>query len=393
MLGFRGAAALFGGLAVAIACVAVACSVYDSSLLLPGTTDSGGQDVAEAAAPDVREAEAAPPPCPEDFPPSRPAMDDPSDAGDDVSVIVALHTIDIIGNGGPPSGVGYDIDNVWTCCDGGAHGGAESCTPPSTGSMHYCDENGGIDNNGGALLSSFATLDPAQFSTASISQRLEQGVYSILLLIQQYNGTANDEQVTGAIFASPGVVGDAGAMWNGKDSWTIDQNYIASTNPLVPVYFDTNAFVANGVLVMRPPNFPFTLGTSSTGSFTVSLTAMVVTAKVTPAGDGTYRMTNGVLAGRWNVSDLLNAIQAVTYQGQPICRGGIIYESLIKPQICQYADIMTDPMRDLTGTKCDGLSLAAGFTADPALMGPVVSPTPKTTLCEGGTEAGPDECP
>jgi len=57
---------------------------------------------------------------------------------------------------------------------------------------------------------------------------------------------------------------------------------------------------------------------------------------------------------------------------------------------------MSNPSDDKMGKTCDALSLAFGFTADPANMGDVVSAGAKASLClvgEGGdVDAAPDDC-
>jgi len=377
---------------VAGAITGYGCSVYDSSLLLPGpAADSGasGRDAPPIvdAGPDVRDAivaDAPPPACPGVYPPSAPATNPPGNQ----SFVAAVHTIEILDDaGGAPQNLGFDLDKVYSCCDAGPG----SCSPGVAGAMHYCDDPGGRDNNASALLALLASLAPTQFNTSTIAQRLQTGAYSILIQVLDYNGQANDNPVTAAIYAAPGVETDSGvAAWDGTDHWYIDQNFVvqADASPLIPTHIDGNAYVANGTLVMHL-DFPIYLGSSTSGSFSISLTAGVVTGDIVPAGNGTYRLANGQLAGRWNVSDLLATVQTLNYMGTPLCEGSQYYELLVKPNICQYVDIMTDPMKDFTGVTCDALSLGFGFTADPALIGDVVPPTTSPALCG---DAAPDDC-
>jgi hypothetical protein len=99
---------------------------------------------------------------------------------------------------------------------------------------------------------------------------------------------------------------------------------------------------------------------------------------------------NGQIAGRWNVSDLLHSLQAFSVLGTPLCNvPGSPYQTLAKPLICQYADIMTDPLSDQMGKTCDALSLGFGFTAEPALMGDVVTLPVLPSPCGDAT---PDYC-
>ena len=383
-----GALAVGGGVLTTAAWVG--CSIYDPSLLLPAANEAGGADgVAETA---VEAGVDAPDLCPELYPPAKPTADDPSDAGDQ-TFVVALHTLDLgLGlEGGSPPPIGYDLDHVFTCCEAGP----ESCKAAKTGATH-CDEPEGRDNSGEQLLASLAALPSSPFNASTINQRLQQGVYSIILQIAHYNGQPNDTQVTAALYGSLGIqaVGDAApplAAWDGGDVWTLDSNFVvqADASPVLPTHFDSTAYVTNGTLVMHV-NFPISLGTSSTGSLAISLTAGVITGTIQPVG-GTYRIGDGIIAGRWNVSDLLDSIQYLSFSGTEICRGYSNY-TFIKSLICQYADIMTDPTLDKTGTTCDALSIGMAFTTDPANMGSALEPPAKVSGCDAGPDAGPDDC-
>jgi hypothetical protein len=293
------------------------------------------------------------------------------------------------------SKLGYDLDKVWTGCSGGGPDGSvgpESCKAAVIGATHP-DDNQGRDDYSVKLLLALAAFDSAQFNATTVSQRLQNGTYSVLLQILHYNGTPNDTSVSVGLYASNGVEGDAGAKWNGQDTWTIDDVFVVSdAGPILPNHFDAFAYVSGGTLVMKV-NFPLSLGASSAGSFTISLADGHITGQVVPAGNGTYALANGQITGRWNISDLLSAVQEVTVSSATLCPGSNYY-NLLKGEACQYADIMTDPTQDLTGMKCDALSFGMGYTADPALMGSIV-PTPQhPSPCypDGGAPT-PDKCP
>ena len=396
-LGWRRAAPVLGALGASLGILGVAtwygCAIYGPSLLLPAAGDDGGGDAEPAEAGDAGDGEAASP-CPEVFPPSPPAADDPSGSSDQ-TFVAALHTLDlgIRTDGGAPPLYGYDLDHVFTCC----MGAPESCKPPVTGSQH-CDEDGGRDNSGGQLIGDFALLDPAQFNSTTISQRLETGAYSLLLQVLHYDGKPNDTQVTAALYASEGIEaqGDAAppmAKWDGTDVWAVDDLFVLNgpdASPVLPNHFDAHAYVTNGVLVMHV-NFPISLGTTSTGVVTLDLTGGVLTGRVVPVGDGTYRVEGGQVAGRWAASSVLGALDSLTFGGQPVCRGTQTYAS-VKQQICAAADITADPGSDNRGAPCDALSIGFGFTADPALMGDVVSQPARTSPCGDGGPEPPDDC-
>jgi hypothetical protein len=378
-------------LAIASAVYGYGCSVYDSTLLLPGASDSGAADViatdSRADAHDSGAIDTGPGVCAEATPPDPPTQDDPSDAGEQ-TFVVALHTIDVGLSDAGTIGLGYDLDKVYTHTAAPACG-PESCKAAVVGSTHP-DTPGGRDDSAGELIGTLAGFDPTQFNTTTVSQRLQNGTYSVLLQILHYNGTPNDTQVSVGLYASTGIEGDAGAAWNGNDSWTIDQGFVVNgdASPILPNHLDGAAYVTNGTLVMHV-NFPISLGSFSSGTFSIALTAGLITGKIVPAGSG-YALAGGQITGRWRISDLLQAVQAVTVGGNTLCPGSTYY-SLLKTEACQYADIMTDPMQDNTMATCDALSLGIGFSADPALLGPVVSGTPKASPC-GDAATAPDNC-
>lgn len=382
------------GLAALLAVLGVGswygCSVYDASLLLPGADASKPDVVTAEAGEDAHDAgrDTGPsaPVCPELFPPSAPAMDDPSDAGDQ-SFIVAVHTIDVgLGDAGVAGLLGYDLDQIYTCCDGGA----ESCKTNVTGTSH-CDDSEGRDNAGAHLFQSLSKLDSAQFNTTTIEQRLQSGAYSILMQVTHYNGQLDDTSVTAALYASTGVMSDAGARWDGTDSWTLNDKFVTDpdASPVLPTHFDTSAYVSGGMLVMHI-NFPISLGSSGASAVEIDLTAGLVTGRIVPMGNGTYAIADGQIAGRWNNSQLLGQLPTLSVMGNAICQGTSYY-SLVKNLICNNSDIRTDPTTDKMGGLCDAISIGFGFTADPALMGNTASVSPQMSLCPAN-DSGPDDC-
>jgi hypothetical protein len=348
------------------------------------TVDVAPQE-AQAADAATRDVVSAAPACLGAAPPGRPATDDPSDAGDQ-SFVVAVHTLDL-GYGydaGVDGGLrlGWNLDSVYTCCEGGA----ESCNAAVAGTTH-CDDPAGRDNATSLLIGGLAGADRGQFDPQMLTQGLQAGTYSILLQMQHYNGQANDTQVHAALYVSNGVEGDAGGLWNGSDHWTIDDKFVLDAGTLTPNHVDPHAYVASGTLVVHI-DFPITTGTGTTNTFTVLLTGGLITGQIVPAGNGTYRLAGGNFAGRWNVSEILTAVQTFVIGGTPVCPGALYY-SLIKQEVCQYADIMTNPAQDNTGVTCDALSAGLGFTADPAVLGSVTS-VPATGSSCGPTP--PDDC-
>ena len=318
--------------------------------------------------------------------PPPPASEDPSDAGDQ-SFVVAVHTIDfgVETDGGPPPLLGLDLDGIDTCCQGGP----ESCKAAVAGSTH-CDDPGGRDNQEGRLLATFAQLAPGSFDQDTINQRFASGKESLLLQVSHYNGQANDTQVSVAMFASHGLVpgpdgGATTAQWNGTDTWTVDPRFVVGggdAGPVVPTHFDIHAYVVGGVLVAKmelPLPFP-------ANGVDIDLTAAIGMARIEPAL-GSFRLAEGMLAGRWTASSVLTWLQTFRSAFGYICKGTALYSN-VKQTICGSLDVVGDPTQDRTGATCDAMSLALAFTADPAQLGSsATGATPSTC-----PDAGPDDC-
>jgi hypothetical protein len=224
--------ALFSGTAVV---VYQACAIYDPGLLLPG-------DAGVGAAPDAA--------CAHAYYPDRPAQDDPSMLT--VEVVLAVQSIDL--GVSPDAGIalpayGFDLDHVCTCP------GPPSCVQ-AQGAPETCDDDAGRQQT---------------------NQGLQAGQYGLIFDIQNYNGTANDKQVSASVYASNGISGiEDGGMpqpnHDGTDIWTVDPTYVVGGSMLggsscnqggcKPIFSDETAYVNDSVLVARI-EFPVSFGTKS----------------------------------------------------------------------------------------------------------------------------------
>lgn len=362
------------------------CAIYDPSLLVSsdgGDNDGASSDGGGDGAPgdDGGCAHATPPP--------RPTT---NDGTQDLLFVVALHGIDFGASldAGSLSGVGYDLDGVCTCP------GPPSCKTNDPKQMH-CDDDAGRDNAGGALLKDFALLSGGTFTQDGLNRNIEAGLYGLVMRIEHYNGGANDTDVTVSIFVSNGTPPgrDAGPndhmvpAWNGTDSWTLDSASVfggsGDAGRVIPNFADTHAYVANHVLVASA-DFPLTLGSS--GLVTLEFVGGFVTANIVPQG-GTYKLSSGILAGRWPTTKLLGTLQSLSLAGLGnVCKGTQTYRD-VKTRICGGADISAELNAD-AGSGCNALSLAIQFSADPAQLGAVEPRTPSPPLCP---DAGTDDCP
>ncbi len=257
----------------------------------------------------------------------------------------------------------------------------------------HCDDSQGRDNAGGALIQQFSQLT-SQLSTAKINSDIAQGLDSMILRVTNYNGTANDTQVSLAVFNSNGTVPltDAGLnptpKLDGTDQWGIDPASLTGTPPpYVATNEDDTAYVTGNVLVANV-SFPFGLG-ESFGSNFLLLDGAFLVGTITTTSSG-YAIT-GVVTGRWDTRNLLTGMQGLKDPLNPgmfLCGTDPTYLGF-KNAICGAADIASIATSDNTGAPCDALSLAVGFTSGAALLGGVLTHNPSPDPC-GATYS--DQC-
>jgi hypothetical protein len=394
----RGVALAGAGVIGAIASAAwVACSIYDPSLLLPASDAAIDAELEAApidARPDVVDT------CAHARWPGPPAADDPSPQAN-IVFVDALRTLDlgIRRDGGAPPRFGYDLDQQCTCPS------PDSCNTQASATR--CDDDAGRDNTGGDLLRVFGTFNV--INQDDLNANLQQGLYGLLIQIRDYNGTANDTQVTVSVLVSNGANGiqDGGSFPvpkdDGNDRWTIDpasllggaslsgtdcgKNNVACT----PIHYDNKAYVSDHVLVASL-DFPMSLGGSgSMTAIVLELAGSIVTAKIAPIGKS-YGLEDGQIAGRWPTTKLLTGLAALPdplTPGRFLCADDPTYVDL-KKNICASRDIVTDPKLDRREVDCDALSVALGFRATPALLGEVWQKGSPPPHCGASYK---DDCP
>jgi hypothetical protein len=385
-----GALALLSGSAVV---AYQACAIYDPGLLLPG---DAGADAAPNAA------------CAHAYYPDRPAREDPSMLT--VEVVLAVQSIDL--GVSPDAGValapyGFDLDHVCTCP------GPPSCVQ-AQGAPETCDDDAGRDHAALELFRELGALAPA--GSQQTNQGLQAGQYGLIFDIQNYNGTANDKQVSASVYASNGISGiEDGGMpqpnHDGTDIWTVDPTYVIGGSMLAgsncnqggckPILSDDNAYVNDSVLVARI-DFPVSFGTKSfLGGAVMNLKGSVIVGRLEPValtGGGTsYRIRDGTIAGRWPTRLLLQTLAAIpdnlSNTSRYLCGNDSFGYQYLRYRACQVADITSNPMLDNTNAPCDAVSMGFRFDANPAHLGEVYGvPSPPAGCTTDGGMPFTDSC-
>ncbi len=304
----------------------------------------------------------------------------PDDGNDAGTISLAVHTVDLGDMGTVP---GYDLDHTCTCTgDAGPTCIGRSMTPST-----YCDAPGGVDNQFAKVVQLIEIPLGSTISSSTFTAKAEAGYWTLIILVTGYNGEKDDPSVQVALYPCAGL----GAMpqWDGTDSWPV---LATAVDMGAPVYVSNGAYVADHTLVATVPKVPVTFA-GEKETLTLTLSGAVLTGQLVQS-NGVWRIIQGTLAARFALTDFFQALS--TYRdnnGMPLCsNSGFIYDTA-KTSVCNDADILVDPTQPIS-TTCDALSFGMGFTADPAVLGPVVpvpTPTPGCTAAMG--DPATDSCP
>ncbi len=282
----------------------------------------------------------------------------------------------------------------------------------------FCDFDGGIDNQ----IFSFAR-DYAGFinvdQAANINGRIDAGHQTVILVIKEYNGRANDSEVSFGTFGSegmlegptcPGSVTDSDGFtspgWCGEDKWTASSSSVDGTNgQFVPRSVGTG-YVTNYQFVVElnnPATVPFAsyrlaIGSPISSGHLVPLDAMSmpIDTSAGPALDRVkyWRMEKAVLAGRIPVSDLLAAVGTiVTSSGDagptkaPLCTTSTFTQ--VKGALCGQIDSNASQSLDfIPNAKCDAISVGIGMTADSVRVQTIAPAATTTNECYPSPDGG-----
>lgn len=355
---------------------AACASVLGFEPLSEGTDDaSTGQDSAPPAmdaAVDAGPADSAPM-CVHDQWPSRPD----AASGGSIVFLSAVQTLDIgLGaDGGATTEAvpGYDLDSYCTVTLG-----QNSCTATTVSNDYqtYVDDfgglNGGVDNATFGLIK-FTSIVGSAFNSVVINDGLQAGTYGVLVRVDAYNGLADDPDVFAEWIPTVGVEGaplpDGGPpapMFNESDIWIRDAQFWNQVTYDTSTMIDQNAYVTGGKLVAHIDGLTMQFPIYGT-IVPLTLRDAVMTADIvtvpdpeSPDGGTTFRLTNGVFAGRWSTQQFLAGIRTLLIEGERVCDVSGEYTAA-KQTICPARDIASQQALDSTGVACDAISVGINF--------------------------------
>ena len=342
--------------------------------LLVGITDDEGSPVSDEAGRDadgVDAAAAARADCGQRRPPAPPS--DGGAGGPDLDLIFAFRTVTFVprlGDGGEPQGViGYDLDD--RCTGIGTINNDPPCARPDTATAQdEVDKAGGVDN---AFQSTFDDFpldkrkpDPA---SAAFNKLIGQGKQTLLLVVRNYNGGPDDEEVKIALLSAPGLESpsDGGPMWDGGDRWT--------RPPLVTLFnglpqTPLAGYVSNFTLVVGFTDLDIVFP-----PFGLPLKNGVLTARIVEDG-GIRSLVDGTIAGRGAVDALIMATGPIEFAGKNVCADPVLFR-LLGDAVCRRRDVPLNVKDDGVKARCDAVSVGIGFEANLAhLVDDAGSPAP-----------------
>jgi hypothetical protein len=341
-----------------------------------------------------------------------PTPPETTDPGADLDLVFAMRKVDF-GQDSLQNGpaLGYDLDTRCTC-----QGEGPSCLEPAWAYADHCDGPEGRDNASSQLFHQIETFTNTLSSDVN-SQLAESGNWTLLARLRQYNGQANDQQVVVSLYPSPGRDNDAcfGAAyapaWDGSDEWPISADSLegaggaspdagtgeggcrpdagADLDIDAPLYTDPVGYVHDWVLVANLPQVGMILSAGD-HSPVIRITAGFLTARLdnvqTP---GRWLLRDGLLGGRWKLTEFLAMLGSFTSSGDPVCTDTVVY-AMVKPEVCSYADLAST----LGGptTPCDAISFGMGFEGENAKIGHILFGAGTGSLCPPATDPAYDNC-
>jgi hypothetical protein len=317
-------------------------------------------------------------------PPAKPTV---KNAGDSIDFAAAIRTVDLDEEDDSPR-FGFDIDGKCSCTTDG-----QSCNRPAyvDPAKVTCDDERGLDNGTGVALARINSLAAGAISSVIINEGATQGLWTLIIGVRDYSGTPNDDQVTVALYETPGLSSPA---WNGNDVWPISKATVGASNSVDdPVNFDPNAYVRDGILVARIPKTTILFRASSV-NLPVELNSVTISAKIAEASAGNWRLTEGTMSAKWTHPALFRGLSAFRYgsgTSSKLCRDDIIYLQ-VKNMFCSATDVLDDPT-DGGSADCNAISFGMRFDTEAIRLGMVADPLPPPdAACDANFDPVTDSC-
>ncbi|MBX3193421.1 MAG: hypothetical protein KF819_40945 [Labilithrix sp.] len=339
--------------------------------------------------------------------PPPPAQDAGEDALEPFSVAVDLLDFGIDFNAAQP---GFNLDLT---CSPTVETSTCVVADPSRYADYAADRNDGrgLDNVSFNLLKYLGGFGDG-FKPSTINERLKAGEYGLVIRIARWNGQANDEDVLVEVFPAIGVrtLDDAGVRGDaGKPALTSDDQWQRDARFAVAPGVDGSkgksglGYVRDMRVVARFPAVTMAIAVPDDPKpLDIAILEGWLDAKLEVTSEGLWRLTDGMVGGRWRTKDFLEQVRQIYVKDSQgirdkyLCNPGaptLVY-NLAKTEVCFSRDLRSTSLEDKKGLPCDAFSVGLRFSTY-ALKdeGPLVDLPPIPERCTGAGDLPPgDEC-
>ena len=265
-----------------------------------------------------------------------------------------------------------------------------------------CDQAGGRDNALAKVFPLLGLIMGGQDLSTLYTTMAEQGGWSLLIRVRDYDGQADDDRVRVAWYISPGTPSFTPPQWQGADQWQVSPGSVgvgSDGGPDIdsPVVQDERAYVSGGVLVAGFPSAELVMsgGGQNQSWMAITITQGGVMGRLVPpedeGGTGFWRLSDATLGGRIGMDDMFRALGSFRNdQGNPICTSDGTYMTG-KDTLCSLPDILTT--YGLPNHPCDAISVGISFAAVQAVIGQIQPLQTLTPGCDPDHDPAFDHCP
>jgi hypothetical protein len=297
----------------------------------------------------------------------------------ELSVYFALKELDLGINPGAER-AGFNLDHqITTATDLTKNG----CVFPDGGDIesiltYGVDPPSGVDNANTLLLTRLASFQ-ASIGPVEINARLVERQFGIVLRIDGWNGTKNDENVQVLLFPAIGhwqkLPYDAGLVpgapvspfdrpFDPGDLWMPDMRFQLGDRGSSLI--STNAWVNDGRLVARYDllTVPIRSSPDELRSFDIELRDAWITGILAPPeSGGRASLERGVVGGRIKASAVGAQLRLLfdMSTGTYLCAAGNPLSQFATDFVCGVRDIRSSHCDDGKSLPCDALSFGARF--------------------------------
>ena len=244
----------------------------------------------------------------------------------------------------------YDVNNRCVCPGGIVGAGtcrkdaAVTCDDPTTGA----------DNEFVDLYDVFSKFQSVFLSDTEVNKSIAKGDATLLVRVDDYEGTPDDGRVTVSLYNAVRVDADGGSAtptFLPNEKWVADRGSLIGGNALTPKYVDDKAYVTGGILVARFPDAEIRLATERLQRFRIVTTDLRLVWPI--AVDGGRSV--GEFVGRIHVQSLVEILGVLGW-----CPGTPQFIAVLT--MCARADVNASD--DTGNLPCDSLSaqFRASFT-------------------------------